>query len=116
MIAKTLFALFLLTAPALHSKTLIEAAYDAGEIDLETALIYQLQSLRDPDQLPNQYRQTHTRPLCGTPQLLQASQAASHLGPDYWSLRGLNPQAAAAWSRILEELACGDEVQVQRSR
>ena len=83
MIAKTLFALFLLTAPALHSKTLIEAAYDAGEIDLETALIYQLQSLRDPDQLPNQYRQTHTRPLCGTPQLLQASQAASHLGPDY---------------------------------
>ena len=83
MTAKTLFALFLLTAPSLHAKTLIEAAYDAGELDLETALLFQLQSLRDPDQLPAQYRQTYTRPLCGTPQLLQVLQAAPHFGPDY---------------------------------
>ena len=83
MTAKMLFALLLLTAPTLHAKTLIEAAYDAGELDLETALLLQLQSLRDPDQLPAQYRQVHTRPLCGTPQLLQALQAAPHFGPDY---------------------------------
>ena len=66
-----------------QAKTLIETAYESGELDLETALIYQVQSLRDPDALPAAYRETHTRALCGTPQLVQAVNAIPQLGTDY---------------------------------
>ena len=84
MIAKisVTLLLFLCSSPLL-AKTLVETAYESGELDLETALIYQVQSLRDPDALPDAYRETHNRPLCGTPQLVQALNAIPRLGATY---------------------------------
>ena len=81
MIAKSLAAFLFLALP-LQAKTSIETAYESGELDLATALIYQVQSLRAPDALPMAYRQTPTRALCGTPQLVQAVNAIPQLGAD----------------------------------
>ncbi len=81
MIAKSLAAFLFLALP-LQAKTSIETAYESGELDLATALIYQVQSLRAPDALPTAYRQTHTRALCGTPQLVQAVNAIPQLDAD----------------------------------
>ena len=47
MIAKSLAAFLFLALP-LQAKTSIETAYESGELDLATALIYQVQSLRAP--------------------------------------------------------------------
>ena len=57
MTAKILAVLLLFALP-IQAKTRIEAAYEAGELDLETALIYQVLSVRAPDQLPAIYRES----------------------------------------------------------
>ena len=77
------FVVLLLFALPLQGKTLVEVGYEAGDIDLETALIYQLQSLRDPAALPAQYRELDLRPYCGTPQLVQALNAIPQFGANY---------------------------------
>ena len=77
------FAIFLLFALPLQAKTRIEAAYAAGELDLETALIYQVLSVRAPDQLPAVYREAGGRAACGTPHLVQAMSAAPELSAEY---------------------------------
>ena len=75
MTAKILAVLLLFALP-IQAKTLIEAAYEAGELDLETALIYQVLSVRAPDQLPAIYRESGGLAVCGTPYLVQAMSAA----------------------------------------
>ncbi len=82
MIAKILAVLVLFALP-IQAKTRIEAAYAAGELDLETALIYQVLSVRAPDQLPAIYRESGGPAVCGTPHLVQAISAAPDLSPDY---------------------------------
>ena len=77
------FAVLLLFALPLQAKTRIEAAYAAGELDLETALIYQVLSVRAPDQLPAVYRESGERAVCGTPHLVQAMSAAPELSADF---------------------------------
>ena len=77
------FAVLLLFALPLQAKTRIEAAYAAGELDLETALIYQVLSVRTPDQLPAVYREAGGRAVCGTPHLVQAMSAAPELSAEY---------------------------------
>ena len=77
------FAVLLLFALPLQAKTRIEAAYAAGELDLETALIYQVLSVRAPDQLPAVYRESGERAVCGTPHLVQAMSAAPELSAEY---------------------------------
>ena len=82
MTAKVFAVLFLFAVP-LQAKTRIEAAYAAGELDLETALIYQVLSVRAPDQLPALYRESGERAVCGTPLLVQAMSAAPELSTEY---------------------------------
>jgi len=79
---RSLLLLLCLTAPV-GAQTLIERAYEAGTLDLETALLYQVQSLRDPEAVPPQYREEPARPFRGTPILVQAMQATGQLGPAY---------------------------------
>ena len=66
-----------------RAKTLVEQAYEAGVLDIETALIYRLQAARDPESIPAEYREVSVRPFCGTPLILQASQARQHLSTGY---------------------------------
>ena len=82
MTAKVFAVLFLFAVP-LQAKTRIEAAYAAGELNLETALIYQVLSVRAPDQLPVLYREAGERAVCGTPLLVQAMSAAPELSTEY---------------------------------
>ena len=87
MTAKILAVLLLFALP-IQAKTRIEAAYAAGELDLETALIYQVLSVRAPDQLPAIYRESGGRAVCGTPHLVQAMSAAPDLSPDFQARLG----------------------------
>ena len=82
MTAKIFAILFLFALP-IQAKTRIEAAYAAGELSLETALIYQVLSARAPDQLPAMYRESGGPAVCGTPHLVQAMSAAPQLSPEY---------------------------------
>ncbi len=87
MTAKILAVLLLLALP-IQAKTQIEAAYEAGELDLETALLYQVLSVRAPDQLPAIYRESGERAVCGTPHLVQAMSAAPNLSTDFQARLG----------------------------
>ena len=87
MTAKIL-AILLLFALPIQAKTRIEAAYEAGELDLETALIYQVLSVRAPDQLPAIYRESGGLAVCGTPHLVQAMSAAPNLSADFQARLG----------------------------
>ena len=87
MTAKILAVLLLFALP-IQAKTRIEAAYTAGELDLETALIYQVLSVRAPDQLPAIYRESGGLAVCGTPHLVQAMSAAPNLSADFQARLG----------------------------
>ena len=87
MTAKILAVLLLFALP-IQAKTRIEAAYEAGELDLETALIYQVLSVRAPDQLPAIYRESGGLAVCGTPHLVQAMSAAPNLSADFQTRLG----------------------------
>ena len=87
MTAKIL-ALLLLFALPIQAKTRIEAAYAAGELDLETALLYQVLSVRAPDQLPAMYRESGGLAICGTPHLVQAMSAATDLSTEFQTRLG----------------------------
>ena len=80
---KRLFILCLCLALPAQGKTLIEQAYEAGVLDIETALLYQVQAARDPDALPPEYQEEPARPFCGTPLVLQAMQARQQLSSEY---------------------------------
>lgn len=75
--------LFALTLTSAHAKTLVEQAYEAGTLDLGTALIYQVQGARNPDSLPAEYRQQPLHAFCGTPHIVEAVDAMAHLDSDY---------------------------------
>ncbi len=75
--------LLALSLTSAEAKTLVEQAYEAGTLDLGTALIYQAQGARDPDSLPIEYRQEPTQAFCGTPHIVEAVDAAAHLDSDY---------------------------------
>ena len=87
MTAKILAVLLLFALP-IQAKTRIEAAYEAGELDLETALIYQVLSVRAPDQLPAIYRESGGLAVCGTPHLVQAMSAAPNLSTEFQARLG----------------------------
>ena len=87
MTAKILAVLLLFALP-IQAKTRIEAAYAAGELDLETALIYQVLSVRAPDQLPAIYRESGGLAVCGTPHLVQAMSTAPSLSADFQARLG----------------------------
>lgn len=80
---KRLLLLCLCCALPVQAKTLIEQAYEAGVLDIETALLYQVQAARDPDALPPAYQEEPAHPFCGTPLILQAVQARQQLSPEY---------------------------------
>jgi hypothetical protein len=75
--------LFALTLTSADAKTLVEQAYEAGTLDLGTALIYQAQGARNPDSLPAEYRQQPLHAFCGTPHIVEAVDAMAHLDSDY---------------------------------
>ena len=87
MTAKILAVLLLFALP-IQAKTRIETAYAAGELDLETALIYQVLSVRAPDQLPAIYRESGGLAVCGTPHLVQAMSAAPDLSVEFQARLG----------------------------
>jgi len=63
--------------------TLIEQAYQAGELDLQTALLYQVEAFRDPQTVPAPYREAPSVPVCGTPMVVQAQAFAQQAGEAY---------------------------------
>ncbi len=65
-IVSALFCGFFLALPA-RAGTLIQQALEAGVLDLETALLYQVYAVRDPQALPEEYRPTLGHAFCGTP-------------------------------------------------
>jgi len=69
------------SSASVEARTRIEAAYEAGELDLHTALLYQVLAVRDPGQLPSGYREQRPHPVCGTPALVQALAAATQGAP-----------------------------------
>ena len=73
------FFLCVLTALPARAKTLIEQAWEAGVLDLETALLYQFYSVRDPGSLPEEYRETAPHAFCGTPAIVAVQQARRHM-------------------------------------
>ena len=73
------FFLCVLTALPARAKTLIEQAWEAGVLDLETALLYQYYSVRDPGSLPEEYRETAPHAFCGTPAMVAVQQARRHM-------------------------------------
>ena len=83
-----ILAILLLFALPIQAKTQIEVAYEAGELDLETALIYQVLSVRAPDQLPAIYRESGGLAVCGTPHLVQAMSAAPNLSAEFQARLG----------------------------
>jgi hypothetical protein len=64
-----------------RANTAIAAAFEAGVLDYETALLYGVYAVRDPESLPEAFRPTvaDLHPSCGTPALVAAQQAAPHL-------------------------------------
>jgi len=80
---KRFLLLCLLFSLPVHAKTLIEQAYEAGVLDIETSLLYQVQAARDPETLPSEYQEAPARAFCGTPLILQALHARQFLSPDY---------------------------------
>ena len=71
--------LCVLTALPAWANTLIERAWEAGVLDLETALLYQYYAVRDPGALPVEYRETAPHPFCGTPAIVAVRQARRHM-------------------------------------
>ena len=63
------------SAPA-WANTLVQEALDGGAIDAETAALYQIYALRDPQALPQHLRATSSLPACATPLVVEAC----HLG------------------------------------
>ena len=60
------------TAPA-GANPLIAQARETGALDVETALVYEVLDLVDPDLLPAQYRAEPELRFCGTPILVEAN-------------------------------------------
>ena len=63
----------------IDAETLVEKAYEAGQLDLGTALIYQLEGMRDRTNLPTAYQEILPHAFCGTPHVVQAMAAVPHL-------------------------------------
>ena len=63
----------------------IAAAFEAGILDYETALLYEVYAVRDPESLPTTYRPSSTAPhqRCGTAALVAAQQAAPVLSASF---------------------------------
>jgi hypothetical protein len=51
---------------------LIEQAWEAGELDAETAFVYQIHAVRSPELLPVDFREGEVIPRCGTPMIQNA--------------------------------------------
>ena len=65
-----------------HAGPLIAEAFEAGLLDYETALLYEVYALRHPEALPEALRPSPSAPRpprCGTPILVAAQQAAPAL-------------------------------------
>ncbi len=80
------FSLCLVTwgTPA-QAGTLISEAFESGVLDYETALLYEVYAVRDPDSLPLAFRPSAAdpHPRCGTPALVAAQQAAPELSDSF---------------------------------
>ena len=70
-----------LSLPA-HANSLVQEALDAGSLDLETALLYQVYAIRGVDSLPVEYREVRAPAVCGTPGLSAVRDAAVQLSAD----------------------------------
>ncbi len=76
--------------PLPPSAALIEESYERGEIDYETALLYKVYSLFDPEKLPAEY-QSDTSIPCGTPILLEVKRNWDRLSPEVKSALSVYP-------------------------
>lgn len=67
--------------------TAIAEAFEAGVLDYETALLYEVYAVRDPESLPEAFRPSaeDLHPRCGTPALVAAQQAAPQLSAAFQS-------------------------------
>ena len=74
--------LLILASPAMGSaNTLVQQALDQSRLDLETALLYQVFTVRAPESLPAEYREPPGLPVCGTPTLSAVRDAGRQLSP-----------------------------------
>ncbi len=74
----------LLAVPG-QARSLIAQSYEAGSLDYETALLYEVYAVREPAFLPAELQPSpkHLHPRCGTPVFVTAVQAAPELSPSY---------------------------------
>ena len=77
-------ALFLMALGpvAARANPLIQQAREAGVLDVETALLYRVYDLLDPERLPEQYRTEPLLEFCGTPLLVEANDHRSGMSPE----------------------------------
>ena len=69
----TLGALCLMAPEPVGANPLIQQAREAGVLDVDTALLYRVYDLLDPDRLPEHYRTEPQLEFCGTPLLVEAN-------------------------------------------
>ena len=62
---------------------LIEQAWEAGELDAETAFVYQIYAVRNPERLPADLREDEVIPRCGTPIIRDAVHSFLERGGDF---------------------------------
>jgi len=63
--------------------SLIEQAWEAGELDAETAFLYQIYAVRSSDLLPVDFREGEAVPRCGTPMVQEAIHALVERSGDF---------------------------------
>jgi len=77
-----------LAPSAVDANPLILQAREAGALDAQTAMLYQVYDLLDPERLPEQYRSEPQLAFCGTPLLVEAGHLRSHMSPENQQLMG----------------------------
>jgi len=92
-LAPVIFALGTLCLMALaptpvDANPLIQQAREAGVLDVETAMLYRVYDLLDPERLPESYRTDPQLEFCGTPLLVEATQLRPHMSPENQRLLG----------------------------
>ena len=69
--------------PPTGANPLIAQALEAGVLDRETAMLYELYGVLDPDSMPAEYRQPPGPATCGTPAIARARAAREEFSADY---------------------------------
>ena len=68
--------------PESEGRSLIQQALETGELDRETALLYQIYAIRHPERIPERFHEKGEIAICGTPILVEALEASRQVQPE----------------------------------